>query len=141
MRFWDSSAVVPLLVRGPRTRALRSQIEADPAAAIWWITPVECVSALSRLEREGQLRDRDVATALDRLVAARAGWTEIPPTDRVREQASRVLRVHALRAADALQLAAALVLADLSPSELPFVTCDDRLAGAARREGFPIIGS
>ena len=37
-----------------------------------------------------------------------ASWNEIDPTDRVRQQAMRLLRVHSLRAADSLQLAAAI---------------------------------
>lgn len=50
------------------------------------------------------------------------------------------MRLHPLRAADALQLAAALVLSDFEPRTLPFVTLDDRLASAARREGFEVQG-
>lgn len=139
MRFWDTSAIVPLLVPGPRTAPLEEALRADPAVAIWWAAPIECVSALTRLSREGRLDDRAIALALDRLDAARPGWTEVPPVERVREQAIRMLRVHALRAADALQLAAAMVIANQSPATLPFVTCDGRLGDAARREGFPVV--
>ena len=139
MRFWDTSAIVPLLVPGPRTRRLESELRDDPAVAVWWGTLVECASALTRLEREGRLTEPGTRTAMDRLGAARPGWTEVPPVERVREQAMRMLRVHPLRAADALQLGAALLLANLSPASLPFVTCDAQLAGAARREGFPVV--
>lgn len=44
-----------------------------------------------------------------------------------------------LRAADALQLAAALAAAENNPSALSIVTLDDRLAEAAEREGFPLM--
>ena len=71
---------------------------------------------------------------------ASRSWTEVPPIERVRDQAIRVLQVHPLRAADALQLAAAIVLADFEPKGLPFVTLDEALAAAARREGFPVLG-
>jgi predicted nucleic acid-binding protein len=50
-----------------------------------------------------------------------------------------LLRVHPLRAADALQLAAAIIAADSEPRSLAFVTLDDRLARAAEREGFPVV--
>jgi uncharacterized protein len=139
MKFWDTSAIVPLLVPGPRTERLEEELRADPAVAIWWAAPIECVSALTRLSRESRLDDRAIAVALDRLDAARPGWTEVPPVERVREQAIRMLRVHSLRSADALQLAAALVIANQSAGELPFVTCDRQLANAARREGFPVV--
>jgi predicted nucleic acid-binding protein len=59
----------------------------------------------------------------------------------VREAAVRFLRVHPLRAADALQLAAAFVAAERRPSSLEVVTLDDRLAVAARKEGFALIGA
>ncbi len=71
---------------------------------------------------------------------ARRGWTEVPPIERVRDQATRLLRLHTLRAEDALQLAAAIVLADFDPKTLPFVTLSQPLASAARREGFEVLG-
>ena len=75
-----------------------------------------------------------------RLAEARRGWTEVPPIERVRDQATRLLRLHTLRAADSLQLAAAIVLADFEPKTLAFVTLDRPLASAARREGFEVMG-
>jgi predicted nucleic acid-binding protein len=64
------------------------------------------------------------------------GWHEVDPSDAVRETAVRFLRVHALRAADALQLSAAFIAAERRPSSLELVTLDDHLAVAARKEGF-----
>jgi len=113
----------------------------DPAAAVWWSAPVECASAVARLEREAGMSRDDAARATNRLSAAALAWTEVAPTDRVRDQAMRLLRLHTLRAADALQLAAALVLADFDPKTLPFVTLDARLAAAAEREGFQVVGA
>ena len=63
------------------------------------------------------------------------------PTDRLHALAQRMLRVHALRAADALQLAAALLASDEEPAGLEVVTLDSRLADAARREGFRVSGT
>ena len=67
------------------------------------------------------------------------GWHEVDPSDIVRETATRLLRVHSLRAADALQLAAAIVAAEQRPAALEMLTLDDRVAGAARKEGFAVI--
>jgi len=50
-----------------------------------------------------------------------------------------LLRIHPLRAADSLQLAAALTVAEQEPSSLSFVCLDQRLAEAAIREGLPTI--
>ena len=65
-------------------------------------------------------------------------WNEIQPVVAVRSAARRLLRVHALRAAGAFQLAAAVVAAEGQPSSLEIVTLDEQLAAAARREGFTL---
>lgn len=140
MRFWDSSAVLPLLVPERRSGMLADLMRDDPATAVWWTTPVECASALARLERERRLTGTGGALAAELLQEAAKGWIEVPSVDRVRDQAMRLLRLHALRAADALQLAAAIVLADFDPKILPFVTLDRHLGAAARREGFEVLG-
>ena len=48
MRFWDSSAVIPLCVVEPRSANARDLPEGDPAVAVWWATRTECLSALTR---------------------------------------------------------------------------------------------
>jgi predicted nucleic acid-binding protein len=139
VRFWDASAIVPLLVAEQQSRDLMSLLERDPTMLVWWGTPVECTSAVARREREGALPSADAATALDRLRRLADGWQEILPTDPVRSTAQRLLRVHPLRAADALQLAAAILAAEHEPSSLELVCLDERLVEAARREGFPVV--
>jgi uncharacterized protein len=139
VRFWDSSAVVPLLVGEDSSAGLIKMLEDDPAMLVWWATPVECVSALARLERDGALDSPGVAEAVDRLDALELHWDEVQPVARLRSQAIRLLRVHPLRAADALQLAAAIVAAEDQPRTLTFLTLDDRLALAAQREGFSVV--
>ncbi len=102
---------------------------------VWWGTPVECSSALARREREGALRAPEVAGALTRLRALTDSWEEVLPSEPVRGLAQRLLRVHDLRASDSLQLAAALTAAEREPGTLEFVSLDERLNGAAEREG------
>jgi uncharacterized protein len=139
MRFWDSSAIVSLLVTQSSSPAVRAELRRDPGFVVWWATEVECASALARLEREGAIDAGDLAAASDRLAELSASWQEIAPIARVRQIATRLLRMHPLRAADAFQLAAAIVAADDDPRSLPIVTLDDRLARAAEREGFPLV--
>lgn len=131
--------MLPLLVREPASDRMVSTLTKDPAVATWWGSAVECVSALARLERDEVLEPADFAAALARLRAVSAAWAEVPATPTVREQAMRLLRVHPLRAADALQLAAAIVASDFQPSSLEVVTLDARQAVAAEREGFRVI--
>lgn len=97
---------------------------------------MECVSALARLEREGGLSATALAAALKRMKELRGMWHEVQPTESVRETAIRLLRVHPLRAADSLQLAAAIVASENKPATLDFVCLDARLTLAAQREGF-----
>ncbi len=139
MKFWDASAIVPLVLAEPATRAAQAVAAKDPAMLVWWATDVECVSALARLEREGALHEADMTTAIGRLTRLARGWHEVEASDLVREAAVRFLRVHPLRAADALQLAAAYIAAERRPSSLELATLDDRLAAAARKEGFVLV--
>ena len=139
MKFWDSSALVPLLVAEPGSAAAFREYVADPEVIAWWGCEVECVSALARLEREGSIPAGSMAEALRRLDGIVLAWREVEPVARVRQIAIRVLRVHPLRAADALQLAAAIVASEDQPASLPLVTLDERLAEAAEREGFSIV--
>ena len=139
MKFWDASAIVPSVVTEPATRVVQALAAKDPAMLVWWATEVECASAIARLERDGALDESAVTQALDRLKQFAAGWHEVDPSDAIREAAVRFLRVHPLRAADALQLAAAFIAAERRPSSLELVTLDERLAIAARKEGFVVI--
>lgn len=137
MRFWDSSALVPLLLVQPQTDRVRQLLEADAELVVWWGSAVECASAIARLHRDGHLASPEERDARSLLDALRRSWFEVQPGDPVREQALRLLRLHPLRASDALQLAAALEWSG-TPPDGGFVTFDDRLRDAAQREGFGV---
>ena len=139
MKFWDASAIVPLLVQEMATDFVLALVAKDPTMLVWWGSRVECVSALARLEREGALDRGRADLAFARLDALAEAWLEVEPTEIVRESAIRFLRVHPIRAADALQLGAAFVAAERRPPSLEVVTFDDRLADVARKEGFALI--
>jgi len=137
VKFWDSSAVIPLLVPEAMSGPVQKLYADDPVMAAWWATEIECTSAIARRQRLGQLPEAVAAEAFVRLKALRDGWHEVEPGEELRESAKRLLRVHDLRTANALQLAAAVYVAEARPSTLEFVSLDDRLLAAARREGFP----
>lgn len=113
--------------------------EIDPEVVAWWATEAECVSALALLEREGSLSAPSMTEGLRRLEGLASAWREVQPVTAVRQTAIRLLRVHPLRTADALQLGAAIVAAEDHPTSLQVVTLDERLAQAAEREGFPVV--
>ena len=136
MKFWDSSAVVPLCCTQPATDLVEPLARADEVQVVWWATSVEVVSALTRLHREGAFSVEGFNTTIALLATLRDAWIEVLPGDMVRERAERLLRSHSLRAADALQLAAALVWVSDRPVGEVLVTLDDRLRAAAGLEGF-----
>jgi predicted nucleic acid-binding protein len=141
MKFWDASAVIPLLAFEPTRPRLLELLEQDPQVLIWWGTTVEIASALARREREQMLSADEVTSALALARQLTGSWHEIVPSDAVRRAAERLLRTHPLRAADSLQLAAALIAADHDPGNLQVVCLDERLNSAARREGFTVVDS
>lgn len=138
MKFWGTSALVPLLIDQGTSTMVDVLAQEDPDKAFWWGSRVECVSALARLEREG-VASKELTVAFLELENLFAGGTEIQPSESVRTIAARLLRVHPLRAADALQLAAAIQASEGNPASLPFVCTDARLALAASKEGFSIL--
>lgn len=139
MKYWDASAVVPLLVREADTARREAQLRQDAEVATWWGTRVECASALNRLARSGDMDEKELSVALRRLEMLAAAWTEVLPSDRVRARALRLLRVHALRAADALQLAACLAICADDPGAMIFLCADARLLAAAEKEGLQTV--
>ncbi|MCX6938160.1 MAG: type II toxin-antitoxin system VapC family toxin [Verrucomicrobia bacterium] len=138
MKFWDSSALVPLLVTERDTARRAVALQADSALAVWWGTAIECESALQLRLREGALDATGARQARERLAALAAAWHEVAPTAAVRTLAIRLLRTHPLRSADARQLAAALTLAQAGLPGLSFLSADTRLADAAEIEGLTV---
>ena len=139
MKYWDSSALVPLMIEEAATAERRALLDADPGIATWWGSSVECASALHRLDREHGLGPTQMLRPFGQLRKLAGAWREVAPSERLRRRAVRLLGVHPLRAADALQLAAALRAAEEDPALLEFVCGDARLAEAARREGFTVV--
>jgi predicted nucleic acid-binding protein len=105
----------------------------------WWATAVEATSALNRLHRQQLLTAAGRQQALARLDHLRRRWHEVQPTDAVRDAAERLLAVHPLRAADALQLAAALTWCGHKAGGRCFIGADDALTHAAETEGFTVV--
>ena len=141
MRFWDTSALLPLFVAEKESRRARAWLRRDPVVLVWTLSRVELLSALARRERKEPSAARGLVRARAQVLAAWEEWSEIVALEPVRRQAERLVSVHPLRAADALQLGAALVATDLDPAGLGFATFDERLATAALKEGFAVLGA
>ena len=139
MRFWDSSALIPLFVREEHSPLVEALVGDDPEMMVWWAGPVECASAVHRLRREGVFAAAAAAEVLATLSAALDAANVVQPGDALRAKALRLLGVHPLRAADALQLAAAQLWAREMPAGRDFVCLDERLRSAAILEGFRVL--
>lgn len=139
MIFWDTSALVALLVNEAGTRQRRTQVEEDSGVIVWWCTPVECESAFQRRLRERSVTEPQIRQARARLRLLQDAWNEVPPSGEIRQLALRLLRTHPLRAADAFQLAAALTLSAAGLRGLRFACADERLRSAAEIEGLQVI--
>jgi predicted nucleic acid-binding protein len=140
VRFWDASAIVPLVCREPESPRCRGWLRDDPVVVVWALAATEVTSALARKRRDATLGPRPFAAAKRRLASFERAWSEVAALDAVRARARRLLEVHPLTAADALHLAAALLVTEERPEAVGFVTFDARLADAAAREGFDTLG-
>jgi predicted nucleic acid-binding protein len=139
VRFWDTSALVPLVIREAETSRAERWLRDDSVVVVRMLTRGELLSSL-----DGRRRDpasaRAMAAARRELLAAWDLWSEVTAVDLVRRHAERLVESHPLRSADALQLGAAIVASDDSPAGLEFVTFDRQQAVAAEREGFRVLG-
>jgi predicted nucleic acid-binding protein len=139
VKFWDTSAIVPLLIIEPSTGIAKPILTEDSSVVVWWGTRTECVSALNRQIRDGSLITEDERQARQVLQQLADAWSEVQPSELLRRTAERLLAVHALRAADALQLAAALHWCQRQPMNRHLVSFDTRLRDTAYKEGFTIL--
>ena len=114
-------------------------LKADPEMVVWWASRTECLSALHRRTGEGNIKAAEGTQIRNILSVLSGAWAEVLPGDLVRQRAERLLAVHALRAADAFQLAAALVWSREMTAGLGFVCLDDNLCQAASKEGFLVV--
>lgn len=139
MRFWDANSIVPLAVNEERSEDMRRLLTEDVEQVVWWGTRTECVSALSRKAREGVVGPLGEARARVVLFYLAEAWNEVLPSYALRAEAERFLGQHPLKAADALQLAAAFAWCGGNPEGNGFVCLDRQLHRAAEAEGFSLL--
>jgi predicted nucleic acid-binding protein len=138
MKFWDASAVVPLIVQEEETEYCIKQFSVDEDVMVWTLSKIEVFSALCRRFRDSSLTEEAFEFAKGRMNDFFDMVFEIVSISKVKERALSLLQVHPLKAADALQLASVLVATEEDPSRLPIICFDERLGQAARREGFTV---
>ncbi len=140
MKFWDSSAVVPLLIEQSSSKSSLKLLSDDPLQLVSFTTFCECYSALARLEREEAFSYKDFSKAEDQLELLSGAWYVVNFSDAVQREVKRLLRTHTLKCADAFQIATALVGSEKKFKMIEFVSYDEQLLQAASKEGFEVIG-
>ena len=139
MRYWDASALVPLIVAETESDWARDRLAENDRIITWAWTRTEIVSAIERRVREGALSRRQRRNLLGHLDAFASHWDEVTDVLSVRTRANLLLARHPLRAADAGQLASAMLVQEQLTSPLGFVCLDQRLSIAAELEGFHVM--
>lgn len=139
MKFWDASAIIPLCIDEHKTSVVREIAKKDGSLVVWWGSIVESYSAFARLLRDGALSPADEADALAVLLKLSEAWTEIEPSDDIRDLTRRLLQNYPLRVSDSFQLAAAIIWSGKTPRGHQFVCLDGRLRDAAIKEGFVVF--
>jgi uncharacterized protein len=136
--FWDTSALVPICIYHATTLQARTLLR-KYAPVAWWGSFVEVHSAIARLHREKQINDDMRQNALMRLTLLTRSWNEILPSEDLRQLAGNLLHRYPLRAADSMQLAAALTWCQQKPAQKIFLCDDKKLSEAATLSGFTVI--
>ncbi len=139
MRYWDASALVPLVVTERDSNWARKRLAEDERIVTWAWTRTEIVSAIERRAREGSLSRIQRRSVRDRLDKFAGHWDEVTDVLAVRSRAHALLARHPLRAADAGQLGAALLVQEQLAQPLTFVCLDQRLSLAAERESLRVL--
>ena len=139
MRYWDASALVPLVIAEPASDQVREWLTEDDHVITWSWTQAEIVSATERRTREGALSRAQRREVLGRFETLAGNWDEVTDILAVRLRACALLARHPLRAADAGQLGAALLVREQLAEPLTFVCLDSRLSSAAELEGLRVL--
>lgn len=136
--FWDSSSVVPTLVK-QRTSVKAKELTRTYRMVVSWLASVEVRGTIARLLRTSEISANEQVQALILLEDLRSVWREIGPGPAMRQKAEDFVERFPLRAADALQLASAWVWCQGHPAGRPFISGDIRLLDAARQLGFTVV--
>jgi predicted nucleic acid-binding protein len=136
--FWDSSSVVPTLVK-QKASIKAKELTKKYRIAVSWFAPVEVRGSIARLSRVAQITGNEQVQALVLLDELRSGWREIAPGLALRQKAEDFVERFPMRAADALQLASAWAWCQGHPSGRHFISGDAQLLDAARQLGFNVI--
>jgi uncharacterized protein len=126
-------------VREAASAKVEPLLQRDPEMAFWWGSPLDWWESLLAAQRQGRISAAGLQQARGVLDHLRTGAFEVQPTEELRARALRLLAVHPLRAAEAVELAAALIWCRERPHGAGFVSLHPPLRLAAALEGFRVL--
>jgi len=126
-------------VREAASAKVEPLLQRDPEMAFWWGSPLGWWESLLAAQRQGRISAAGLQQARGVLDHLRTGAFEVQPTEELRARALRLLAVHPLRAAEAVELAAALIWCRERPHGAGFVSLHPPLRLAAALEGFRVL--
>jgi len=142
--YCDTSALLKLHLPEPGSDELNEVVEGRDDLLVSDLAVTEFIAALARRLRQGSLA-REAARRLQNAILGRLDDGVYHRVELTRDAHRRAeqfllsLPETPLRAADALQPAAAFAAAEGRPVSLELISLDDRLCMAARKEGFAVI--
>lgn len=139
MRYWDTSAIIPLFVGEEKSASVQELLKSDPGIVSWWGTPIECYSSFWRIKRQGAFKEEEMFVVKQKIDRLFNEIDFIAPSKFLRDRAIRLLALHSLKAGDALQLASALRWTQDQTQGTFFITLDEKLREAAFAEGFSVL--
>jgi predicted nucleic acid-binding protein len=136
--YLDTSSLLKLYVDEQHSPAVRDWAVAAQMLATSCVTYPEAVATLARRHRLGDLSDASLRRAV---TALKRQWPSVAAIELHLELAAELAFRHALRGLDAIQLAAALTVAQTAGMDLvAFSTFDHQLSQAAHAEGLRVLG-
>jgi predicted nucleic acid-binding protein len=136
--YLDTSALVKLYVREAGTDDTRAQLDAASMVATSRVAYPEARAALARRQREAAITRAALARAVAALDRDLGHFVVVELSAKVAKRAGDLAERRALRGFDAIHLASALEVEELTGVVPTFCCFDDRLREAASAEKLPI---
>lgn len=133
--YFDTSALVPLVIGEPSTDASRKVWATSERRLSSVIAKAELAAALAKARRMGRI-DEDARDAA--LAAAQPLWADcdlVSVSDRVADAAAMLASRHDLRGYDALHVTSSLLVA----GDVVCVSSDQAMIGSRRTLGLPTV--
>ena len=138
MIYLDTSLLLKRYCREPGSDDIRTLLSNIKGIATSELAYVEFFSALSRKRRERAVGSSTYREAADQFTTEWSHLSTIRVSPVLIERARSVSEKYPLRAFDAIHLASALILFNMS-AQMMFGSTDERLLNAARIEGLPLL--